>query len=217
MKRTKWTRAVRVAACALVLAGCGDLTAGGLGEVEIYATADDTGSTPSAMATPSAHARRSSSSAPSATSPAASVFDGLLVAQMQVYLQNDMSGQWVELTEGVRDLTLELRGGLERRVAVRFVDSGRYTRLRVVFRKVEASVTGGLVVGGVPLTGLITVDLGAQGALTVEREMLLEVERDESVDVVMDLNVDVWLPTVSVLTRTVAAAALQGALAVRVR
>jgi hypothetical protein len=216
MKRTELSRLARAMTCALLLAACGDLTAGGLGEVEVYATADDTAGPPSKATTPSEGAAAAPAYRASEAS-SSSLFDGLLAAQMQVYLQNDASGQWIELTEGVRDLTLNLRGDDERRVAVKFVDSGRYTRLRVVFRRVEATVLGGLVIGGVPLTGQITVDLGAQGSLTVEREMLLEVDDDESVDVVMDLNVDVWLPTASVLTRTVAGAALAGALSVQVR
>jgi hypothetical protein len=206
--------------CAVLIAGCGDLTAGGLGEVEVYGTADESGASPAASTTPSAYLdRRDAGDTPARTPSAAvaSVFSGVFAAQMQVYLQADGTAQWVEITDGVRDLTLDLAGGLERRIAVRFVDSGRYSRLRVVFHRVETTVLGGLVVGGVPLTGQITVDLGAQGSVTVERDVLVEVQRDEGIDLVLDLNVDVWLPTVSVLTRTVSAAALRDALSVRVR
>jgi hypothetical protein len=212
MKRTKWSRASYVLSGALILAGCGDLTAGGLGEVEVFGTADDPGAPP-----PSAAMQGAPTVSSSDALAAASIFEGLLAAEMQVYLLNDVSGQWVEITEGVRDLTLDLRGLIERRVAVRFLDAGRYTRLRVLFHSVEASVLGGLIIGGVPLTGQITVDLGALGTLPVEREVVVEIEREESVDLVLDMNVDVWLPTVSVITRTVAGSALRDALAVRVR
>ena len=228
MKRMKWGRTPRVIGWALVFAGCGDLTAGGLGEVEVYATSDDPGGAPATAVAPMAavpvgvagddpspHAAPSLAHA--SQTAALSLFEGLLATEIRVYLQSDASSQWLELTDGVRDLTLDLSGNVERRVAVKFVDAGRYTRLRVVFSRVEATVLGGLIIGGVPVTGPITVDLGAQGSLTVEREALVEVEGDQALDLVLDLNVDVWLPTASILTRTVAASALSNALALRVR
>jgi hypothetical protein len=136
---------------------------------------------------------------------------------MRVYLQSDATGQWTEVTEGIRDLTLDLRGHTERRVGIKFVEGGRYTRFRVVFSRVQAVVIGGLVVGGVPISGEVNVDLGAQSSLTVEREVLIEVERDGALDVVMDLNASTWLASLSVVTLTVPGAALAEAVAVRVR
>jgi hypothetical protein len=87
----------------------------------------------------------------------------------------------------------------------------------VVFSRVQAVVIGGLVVGGVPISGEVNVDLGAQSSLTAEREVLIEVERDGALDVVMDLNASTWLASLSVVTLTVPGAALAEAVAVRVR
>jgi hypothetical protein len=170
--------------------GCGDLTESGVGEVEVYAVAD--GSQPSG--------------AP----------EGLLAVQLQVFLQADDGAQWTEVTSGVRDLTLELRGS-ERRVAVRFLGAGRFTRLRVSFQRVVAEVSGGLLVEGGPITGTVAVDLGPSGELVVEREILLEVRRDGAADLVLDFNADLWLPAVSPLTRSVPGAVFADALAVRIR
>lgn len=199
-------RGAAALALALALGGCGELTSGGLGEVEVYATADE-------------EEASQPTSAPALRAPGTSellLAEGQLAVRFQVFLQADSDGQWIELTDGVRDLTLTLSGGGERRAGVRFVSAGRYSRLRVVFHELEAFVTGGLIVDEVPVTGAIDVDLGA-GTLTVEREVLIEVEGDERLDLLIDLNADVWLPTLSLATRTVAGAQVAEALAVRAR
>src|SRR5688572_1508099 len=109
-------------------AACSDLVTGGLGEVEVFAAADE---------------RTSSGRAPA---------EGIVSAQVRVYLLSDESGQWAEVTDGVRDLTLDLRG-TERRVGIKFLSSGRYSRFRAVFSRVQAVIVGGLVVGGMPING----------------------------------------------------------------
>jgi hypothetical protein len=215
------SRSARAAWIAVLLCGCGDLTAGGFGEVEVYANADESSTSSSAPSRTSGPQRTDDlwRAAGELGGPAAAVSaaEGLLTAQMRVYLQSDATGQWTEVTEGIRDLTLDLRGHTERRVGIKFVESGRYTRFRVVFSRVQAVVIGGLVVGGVPISGEVNVDLGAQSSLTAEREVLIEVERDGALDVVMDLNASTWLASLSVVTLTVPGAALAEAVAVRVR
>jgi hypothetical protein len=186
-----WCTAVALA-CALGQAACSDLVTGGLGEVEVYGAADE---------------RTSSGLAPA---------EGIVSAQLRVYLLSDESGQWAEVTEGVRDLTLDLRG-TERRVGIKFLSSGRYSRFRAVFSRVQAVIVGGLVVGGTPINGEVNVDLGAQSSLTVEREILVELERDGALDVVMDLNAETWLAAVSPTARTVTSDAFSNALAVSAR
>lgn len=185
--------------------GCGELTSGGAGEVEVYAVADESG-------TGDGTAPSAAASAPAAARAA----EGQLAVQLQLFLRADSDGRWVELSDGVRDVTLELGGGGERRVAVRFLASGFYSGFRVVFHGVQAFVTGGVTVEGLPFTGTATVDLGS-GTLTVEREVLVAIEDEASIDLVLDLNADLWLPTVSPATRLVAAAALESAVAVRLR
>jgi hypothetical protein len=205
----------------LVLA-CGELTSGGVGDVEVWATADDQG-TASASAPPGSGAvvpaaGWESQGTPSAAgSRAIAAATGVLTAQLRTYLRSDLTGEWIEITEGVRDLTLDLDGSSERRVGVRILDGGRYTGFRVVFQRVEANVTSGLIVAGIPIVGLVSVDLGAQGTLTVERSVLIDLEARDNVDVVLDMGASTWLPTLSPVTRVVAGAALGNALAVRVR
>jgi hypothetical protein len=194
-----------------------------VGEVEVWATADDPQTSSAAAqrsASPAAGAFDASGALPSATSGAAregSAADGQLTAQLRVYLRGARTGEWIEISDGVRDITLDLNGQAERRVGVRFLDSGRYSGCRVVFTRVEANVTGGLIVGGVPILGLVRVDLGTQGTLTVERGLVLDVEARREQDIVLDLAANTWLPRLSLTTRTVAAAALRDAVGVRVR
>jgi hypothetical protein len=105
----------------------------------------------------------------------------------------------------------------ERRVGINFLSSGRYSRFRAVFSRVQAVIVGGLVVGGMPINGEVNVDLGAQSSLTVEREIFVELESDGALDMVLDLNADSWLATTSPTTRTVTSDAFRGALAVSAR
>lgn len=200
---------------ALLFPGCGEITSGGVGEVEVWTRADDPD--PAPQATASSFPARAAAREPGRPTAASSAAEGWLIVVLRTYLQADATGEWIEITDGPRDLTLDLRGETERRAGVRLLSSGRYTRLRVVFERVEADVQGGLVVDGVPLTGVVSVDLGAGGTLTVERELAVDVVRDGSLDVAINLNARVWLATASPVTRTVAAAALQGAVAVQVR
>jgi hypothetical protein len=205
---------------AFLSAGCGELTSGGVGEVEVWTTADD----PQSGAATSAPAPSQSvvagpgegSPAPSPAVGSTRAADGILTAQLQAYLRAEGTGEWIEITEGVRDITMDLDGMSERRAGVRFLSSGRYTGFRVVFQRVEANVTGGLVVGGVPVLGTVRVALGAQG-LTVERDLVLEVVARGAHDVVLDLGADIWLPQLSLVTRTVAAEQFQSAVGIRVR
>lgn len=214
MNRTRTVRGALLLSGAALLGGCGELTSGGLGEVEVYATANDPEAEPSASTRAVAPAV---GDRPPIARQSAAEAEGLLIAELQAYLRSDATEEWVEITDGPRDLTIDLEGRTERRAGVRFVTAGRYSRFRVVFHRVEADVTGGLIVDGLPILGTVTVDLGAQGTLTVERDVVLDVPADGAVDVVLYLNAGVWLPTLSVPTLTVAAAAFRDAVGVRVR
>jgi len=184
------------AALAMVLlSSCADLTSGGLGEVEVYVAAHD----------------------PTSGGPGAAPEVGALLLSVRTYLQADGTGEWLELTAGPQDISLDLGGAIERRAGVRFVSDGRYTRFRAVFQQVTATPTGGLIVDGEPLLGPVTVDMGDGGALVVERELALDVRGGSSVDLFMNLNAQVWLATASPVSRTVAGAALRDAVALRVR
>jgi hypothetical protein len=61
------------------------------------------------------------------------------------------------------------------------------------------------------------VDLGVQGTLTVDRNLVLDVGASGGPDVVLDMAASTWLPTLSLVTRTVTGASLASAIAVRVR
>jgi hypothetical protein len=199
-----------------LLGACGELTSGGVGEVEVWATADDPQGSPSASAPPTSSAVVPAAQAREDAEETAAA-EGQLIAQLRAYIRADLTGEWIEITEGVRDITLDLNGSSERRAGVRFLDSGRYSGFRVVFQRVEATVTSGLIVGGVPILGPVRVDLGSQGTVTVERGLVLEVDASADQDIVLDLNASTWLPLLSLSTRTVSATSFASAVGVRLR
>jgi hypothetical protein len=88
----------------------------------------------------------------------------------------------------------------------------RSTRARVTFTRVQAEVAGGL-----PVLGLIHVDLGAAGQLTIDSPLLLEPAPRGFETLVVDVNAHLWLPSASSLTRIVPASTFASAVEIRVR
>jgi hypothetical protein len=208
MTATRTLRALGFLSLAL-LSACGELTSGGVGEVEVYTTAEDP--------QPTAASSRAPSGGMGAPESPSALVEGQLLVELQTYVRSEASGDWIEITDGFRTLTLDLRGGSESRVAAKTLAAGRYTAFRAVFRRVEASVAGGLIVGGVPVLGAVRVDMEPSGSVTVERPISLELETDGSADVILGLRASTWLASTSLVTRTVASAAFSSATTVRVR
>jgi len=223
MNRTRTNAAATLLATALLLGGCGELTSGGFGEAEAWFTADEQEGTQVSPAgsAPGASPRRlaGEGSGPAPGEAGSSVIGGTLRVEAQAFLRSDASGQWVEITDGPTALVMDLRGTTEHMAGQTRLSTGSYTRFRVVFHRVEADVTAGLVIGGVPFVGDVTVELGADGTLTVEREVDVEVEAEASAAVLVDMNADVWLETAQLGTGLGSATVLEAALdaAVRVR
>jgi len=199
------------------LPACGELTSGGFGETEVYATADDDPESDALARSSAPRLQGAAPPAPGANSAAVLALEGSLETRLQVFLRTDASASWVEITDGPVDLTLDLDGEPDESAGENQVSAGSYSHVRVVFHRVEALVTGGLVVEGVPITGEVGVELGSGGTLTVERDVDVEVVADGSLELLVDLNASVWLPAASLVTRTVAGAVFQGAVHVRER
>jgi hypothetical protein len=177
-----------------------DLAVGGLGEVEAYLAADD------------ASSLARSASGPSAGPLPVVQADGFIRAELRAYLRREATGEWVEITSGLRDLTLSLRDD-ERRAGVRFFDEGVYSRFRIDFELVEANVLS-RDVPSIPL-GITRVSLGTSGVLSIERDVFVNVSTSSGVDLVVELGASTWLPTAS--GGVVSSNAFRNALTVRVR
>lgn len=198
----------------LAAAGCaGDVTAGGMKEVEVYA-ASQGGPGASASGAPNAAAPALELPlAAAAPSQAALTPTGTLTVVATVELIDPQGGA-VPVTTGT---TTQLR--VERADSVlverRRVPPVVYPTARITFTQVRADIEGGLVIGGVPRPGLIQVQI-PPGGIVVEVPVDLSVpqRRDR---LVLDLNALEWLVQADVTTGLVGAAAFRAAVRVRVR
>lgn len=125
------------------------------------------------------------------------------------------SGLEVEATDGYQSGVLRIEGADSATIAVKRVAVGTYTRARVSFRRVAADVEGGLLIGGIPFLGRVTVAIGTE-PVVVEAPIRLTVEENAEHRLVVDLNAAAWLPGLDRLTGQVGAATFRSAVDMRV-
>lgn len=196
-------------ALATAAAGCGQMLLAGGQRGEVRAVATDDATAPSNGASAARFAL-----APEPGSAAALVPQGTLRVEGAVVLVGS-GGEAVPLSDGIRGGTLRIAAADSVLLGRDSVLVGRYTRARVTLTRVEAEVTGGLLVGGLPLVGSVRVPLAEP--LVIEAPIDLRVSANSSETLVVDLNAAVWLLQADPLARTVPVTALQGAVEVRVR
>ncbi len=168
-------RSIGIAGLVLaLLAGCGDLTSGGAGEVDVAITSGEVD--------PGTGERLLGDAA----------LEGTLSVQLRVFVQRE-GGSWVELTDGVQEVELSLASAEPIEVARRSIREGRHDRVRMVFGRVEALVVRGLSVEGDTITGRVPVDLGVEGRLELERELQFDVRGGEPVEILLELKAADWL------------------------
>jgi hypothetical protein len=173
---------------AALLAGCGDLLAGGDKEIDLHATGG--GARGSANLT------------------------GTLSFEVAIRL-TDEEGELVSTgpAEASGDLTIERSDSV--RVVRARVPSRGYASVRAVFTRVHAEVSGGLQVNGLPLLGFVEVDIPAGDSLVIELPVEMMIASRARETLVLDLGAGMWLPEVNPLTRRVPAAAFLAAVDVR--
>lgn len=185
-----------------ILAACGNLTAGGFGETSILVTSEGEGEdqpAPSAQASPSSPSSQSSQ-LEGADPLLPDELAGTLQVTLRVYFL-DTSNFWTEVTNGPVSMTLPLSdGGLEEAVKRR-INTGLYSQMRMVFSTIEADVTGGLFIGGIPLLGTVHVPTGSD--VIIERPLDLFIDDRDPVSVVIELNAGEWLQTASLVDAVV--------------
>lgn len=217
---------------ALVLAmgatGCGNLTAGGVGEAAVVMSGDAPEPTPQTMsATAPQPAIVGSNPAAGPVAPAALTGgplgtdadaddpEGQFEADLSVFLV-PAEGEPVRLTDGEVEVRLDLEGVEEPEIGSRQVTATTYTELRIVFTKIEVEVAAGLLIGGVEVTGPIDVDFGDL-SLEVDRPLDLDIGDGERVELLIDLNSDSWLQAVDPVTLSVDAQVFADLLTIVVR
>jgi hypothetical protein len=188
-----------LAALAMALTGCGNLTAGGYEEVEVYASGDADESPSASPTTPPSSAP---AGAPGPLPAGAGLIGGTLEATLNLSLVSESGSAIVLSPSSAIVVEVDLDGSDTPLVAERLIPTERYTALRVRFTSVTADVLTGLVIGGIPYIGPVAVDLGT-GAFELDVPVSFEVERGDDVRLLLDFNADEWLQTLDVLSQTV--------------
>lgn len=208
-----------------VLAGAtascgGNLTSGGLSDVEVFVAGNDPGES-GAATTAAAAPIFLSAGAPAlaeAPAPGLQVAPGTILGTVTVVLQVELMGsdrRWVQITDGPQAVTVGLTGTNRSLLAARPLGAGRYIRARTTFLRVEAEVEQGLVVEGEEVTGTIPVELPLAG-LRVEEGLFLELEEGDPGRLVVALNSQLWLRLVNANLRRVPQSIFQQAVRIRV-
>lgn len=184
--------------CALVgIGACGNLTAGGLGEVDVTLSGDAVAPIPTS-------ATLSASRTPAATSGPSTAEDdmpeGEVEAEFTVFLEA-ANGDLLAVTDSAVRLRVDLEGVRELPVGRRILPAAMYTALRIVFTEIEVEVDAGLIINGVPVTGVIDVEV--DGEVIVTRPLSLDIAPDEVAYLVIELNATSWLQAVDPVTLTV--------------
>lgn len=199
---------------AAALAGCGNVTVGGVGEAEVYMSGDANEPAPASGPAPA----RSGSVGTEAPAPAVAIvgaLEGDLVVTATLSLERADGGVVVLTPASLVTVTLDLQGLDEPRVVAEPVPAVSYQAVTVRFTHVTADVTGGLQIDGVPFVGTVEVDTG--GSLDVTEALAFVVEDGQTAELLVDLNADVWIPLLDVLTGTVTAEDFAAAVVVRER
>jgi len=193
-----------LAAGLLSLVGCGDLTAGGAAESEVSVVGD----APTAQAVGAAQ----QSLLPS------SLFEGTVAVRLRVLLLTS-SGDTTMISGGDREVEVDIRGEVPASLGAVSVPPGAYEAVRLVFTRIEADVTSGLVDPLLLAGGPVVVDLGASGVLTVERDLPVLLEADDLLEVTVVLGAQGWIAAVANLPppRIVTPAAFESFLQVDAR
>ncbi|HUG36672.1 MAG TPA: hypothetical protein VML54_06965 [Candidatus Limnocylindrales bacterium] len=197
--RTLRTAGVLALAPFLMLAttACGNLTAGGFGEVTVAVSGDKDEPAPAPQGAP----RMALLAAPATPpAPTSHEVDGDIEVDFLLYLVSE-TGSVLQLGDGELEIEVELTGETEFDAIDRqLVPAARYAELQIVFTAIHAVVEG-LIVDGQPIP---TVDVDIEDvSLLVTRSIDLEVGARAHVRLVVDLNALTWIEAVDPLTLTV--------------
>jgi hypothetical protein len=190
----------------VALAGCGqELTAGGQhGDVDAVVTDDPASPSPSLSPEPGG---------PRLSRSLALVPMGTVTLVGSVTLVTDQ-GNPEPLSQAAQTASLSIGSAGTTSLAQADVPAVNYIVARILFTKVEANVTGGLLLpGGIDLRGTVTVDLSEP--VTVERRIALRVLDSGQHTLTIDVNAATWLVAVNPLTRTIPSAVFASAVTVR--
>ena len=216
------THSLTALAGLVLLWGCGNLTAGGIGEASVVMSADapDPALTPAAVS-PSADVLPTVQGAllgeptPTDHEGGDDDPDGEVEAELSAFLVAS-DGDLTAVTDGVVRVRVDLDGVEEPEIGSRLVTATSYTALRMVFTDIDVEVDPGTVINGQLITERIEVEID-DVSLTVEKPIDVLVTGGQRVELLIDLNADAWLQALDPETLTVDAQTFADLVAVRLR
>ena len=204
------TALIALTSCVL-LAGCGNLTAGGLTGEATVTVSGDAVDAPAPAPQSAAKLVTTSPSKAAGDTP-----EGQVEADFFLYLV-PASGDPVSLSENPIEIRLDVQGQQEADAVDRqMVPATLYDEIRMVFTDIRVEVASGLIINGTPVVGEVRVEL-KDTALTVTRPLNLDIGENESVFLLMDLNANTWLQAVDPVLGVIAEEAFGDAVSVGVR
>jgi len=167
-------------ALVLVLMGCGNLTSGGVGEVEIQVSPEEL------------QGEASAALVAMAGEDADFVLEGTLSVTVRAFVR-ERPGVWLEITDGPQEAVLPLDDPSFLVLARRELPARDYTASRVAFGRIRADITAGLVVDGDTITGDVRVRLGPDNLIVVEDTGPVRVVRRRTVPVLLEMRTRRWV------------------------
>jgi len=194
----RWRRALLV----LVLGaggpvGCGNVTSGGFGDVEVVLSSDEVEEFGQVVSS----ALLASSPGPQATSHLG-LIEGTLTIRVRSFARRGLA-DLVELTDGVQEITVSLSDPQPVEIARIPLPEGRYEGVRTFFGRIEANISRGLVIDGDTIRGTVTVDLGPAGNFSVVTLTPFEVQDGTPTVVAIEMQSRIWLRLVDAVLRRV--------------
>ena len=133
-----------------------------------------------------------SSESRSANTSASSELDGSLEVRARVWVRSE-AGQWVEVTRGAAEQTVEASGDDGFRVLARSeIEAESYNRVRVEFERVRGDLSGSALLGLGGGSAAVTLDVGGDGRVTIEREIRFAASASSTTRLDIDLNAPAW-------------------------
>ncbi len=204
------TALIALVACTLI-AGCGNVTAGGLtGEVTVTVSGD----VPDAQGAAPQRAVGLSATGPLQMSGGGP--EGEVRASFFLYLETVTGGSF-SLSEDQIQIRLDVQGMQKVDAVDRMVvPTGQYSQMRIVFTDIRVDVSDGLIINGDTVVGEVRVEL-KDTALTVTRPVNLNIRDGDSVFLLLDLNANTWLQAVDPALKVIAEDVFGDAVSVAVR
>jgi hypothetical protein len=128
-----------------------------------------------------------------ASTSSSSEIEGSLDVRARVFVWSE-AGEWVELTRGSSEQTVEASGEDGFKLLARSeVEAGSYSRVRVEFERVSGELSGSLFLGLGGGSASLALETGGDGKVVVEREVRFEADAGATTHLDVDLNAPAWV------------------------